>query len=66
LGYDIEDNKSYVVNEADADIVLRIYVKYLAGSTMAEIIRYFNENQVKTLRGKPYSKNSLRNVLKNR
>ena len=39
---------------------------YIAGSTVADIIRYLNENQIKTRLGNPYNKNSLRTVLKNR
>ena len=66
LGYDIDDNKQYVINEGEAAIVKRIFEMYLAGSTMAEIIRYLNENQVKTSKGNPYNKSSIRRVLINK
>ena len=66
LGYDIDEEKRYVVNEGEATIVRRIYEMYLAGSTMAQIIRYLNENGVKTSRGNEYSKNSIRRILTNK
>ena len=66
LGYDIDENKRYIINDGEAAVVRRIYEMYLAGSTMANIIRYLNENQIKTNKGNPYTKNSLRTVLKNR
>ena len=66
LGYDIDENKKYVINEQEAAVVQRIYSMYLDGKTMAEIIRYLNENQIKTSHHKPFNKNSLRTILKNR
>jgi DNA invertase Pin-like site-specific DNA recombinase len=66
LGYDIDENKRYVVNESEAAIVRRIYEMYLNGSTMADIIRYLNENQIKTSLGNPYNKNSIRLILTNK
>jgi len=66
LGYDIDEDKRYVVNEGEAAIVRRIYEMYLAGSTMAQIIRYLNENQIQTSRGNEYGKNSIRQILTNK
>jgi len=65
LGYKIVD-KRFVVDEATAPIVRRIFEMYLAGSTMAEIIRHLNENGVSTSRGNTYNKNSIRTILTNR
>ena len=65
LGYTIIDKK-FVVDEATAPIVRRIFEMYLAGSTMAEIIRHLNENGIKTSRGNAYNKNSIRTILTNR
>jgi hypothetical protein len=39
---------------------------YLAGNTMADVIRYLNENGVKSSRGNEYGKNSIRKILTNR
>ena len=66
LGYDTDENKKYVINEGEAAVVRRIFDMYLAGSTMAEIIRYLNENQVKTGTGNSYTKNSIRRILINK
>ena len=64
LGYKIVDKK-FVVDDDTAPIVKRIFEMYLAGNTMADIIRYLNENGVKTSQGNPYNKNSIRQILTN-
>ena len=66
LGYKVDENKRFVINEEEAPIVKRIFEMYLAGSTMAQIIRYLNENQIKTSRGNEYNKNSIRGILTNK
>jgi len=66
LGYSIDENKHYVINESEAVVVRRIYDMYINGSTVTEIIRYLNENQIKTRLGIPFNKNSLNVLLKNR
>ena len=66
LGYDIDENKRYIINEEEAAVVQKIYDMYIGGMTMAEIIRHLNEKQIKTSHGKPFNKNSLRTILKNR
>jgi len=47
LGYKIV-GKKYAIDEETVPIVKRIFEMYLAGNTMADIIRYLNENGVKT------------------
>jgi DNA invertase Pin-like site-specific DNA recombinase len=66
LGYKIDEDKRFAINEEEASIVKRIFEMYLAGSTMAQIIRYLNENQIKTSRGNEYNKNSIRGILTNK
>ena len=65
LGYKIVDKK-FAINEETAPIVKRIFEMYLAGKTMAEIIRHLNENGVKTSYGNAYNKDSIRRILTNR
>jgi len=65
LGYKIVDKK-FVIDDDTAPIVKRIFEMYLAGSPMADIIRYLNENGVKTSRGNEFNKNSIRLILTNR
>ena len=64
LGYKIVDKK-YAIDEDTAPIVKRIFEMYLAGNKMAEIIRYLNENGIKTSRGNPYNKNSIKRIITN-
>ena len=59
LGYKIVE-KRFTIDDETAPIVKSIFEMYLAGHTMADIIRYLNENGVKTSRGNPYNKNSIR------
>jgi len=65
LGYKIVDKK-YVINEDTAPIVRRIYAMYAANATMADIIRYLNQQGIKTQKGNEYNKNSIRRILTNR
>ena len=65
LGYKIVDKK-FAINDDEAPIVKRIFEMYLAEKTMADITRYLNENGVKTSKGNPYNKDSIRRILTNR
>ena len=66
LGYDVDENKRFIINEGEAAIVKRIFEMYLAGNTMTEIIRYLNDNGIKSSRRNNYDKNSIRRILTNR
>ena len=66
LGYRVNENKQFAVDENTAHIVRKIFEMYLSVSTMAEIIRYLNVSQVKTSRGNEYNKNSIRRILTNK
>ena len=65
LGYKIVAKK-FAIDEETAPIVKRIFEMYLSGNTMADIIRHLNENSIKTSKGNPYNKNSIRTILTNR
>ena len=65
LGYKVE-NKRYIIDEDTAPIVKRIFQMYISGSTMAQIVKYLNENSVKTARGNEFNKNSIRRILTNK
>ena len=58
--------KKFVIDEEKAPIVQEIFEKYANGSTMADIIRYLNEKQIKTSQGNEFNKNSIRKILLNR
>ena len=67
LGYRIDKNtKKYVIDEATAPVVKRIFEMYAEGATVADICRYMNSHGVKTSRGNEFNKNSLRKMLMNR
>ena len=65
LGYKIVDKK-FAIDEDEAPIVKRIFEMYIAGNTMADIIRYLNECGLKTKYGNSYNKDSIRRILINR
>ena len=56
----------YEIDETNALIVRKIFEMYSEGSTMADIIRYLNTNQLKTRLGNEYNKNSIRRMLLNK
>ena len=65
LGYHVVD-KRFTVDCAEAEIVRKIFEMYLNRRTMAEIIRYLNDHQVKTSQGNLYNKSSIRRILTNK
>ena len=66
LGYCVDKNKNIQINEQTAPIVVKIYEMYASGHSMAEIIRYLNDNGYKTSYGNEFNKNSLHRILTNR
>jgi len=66
LGFSADEDKRIIINESEAAIVKRIFEMYLGGSTMADIIRYLNDNQIRTSKGNAYDKNSIRRILLNK
>ena len=65
LGFKTE-GKRIVVDPLTAPIVVKIFEMYVTGSTMADIIRYLNANQVKTSYGNEFNKNSINRILRNK
>lgn len=65
LGFKVID-KQIIVDEANAPHVLRIFELYANGSTMLEIIEYLNGMGVRTSHGRPFKKNSLQPILRNK
>lgn len=66
LGFRVDENKQFQIDEEDAHVVRKIFNMYADGKTMAEIIRYLNRMQLKTSRGNEYNKNSIRRILTNK
>ena len=65
LGYKINSDKDYVVDENTAVVVRRIYEMYADGYTVKEICQELNAAGYKTSTGKPFSYHSLHRILSN-
>lgn len=65
LGLKLDKERHFIIDPETAPIVRRIYDMYASGQTVTEIIEELNEEGIRTNMGKPFTKNSLRTVLKN-
>ena len=66
LGYKVDKEKRFQIDEETAPIVVKIFELYASGHTVTEICKYMNTQQIKTSTGSEFNKNSLRTILKNR
>jgi site-specific DNA recombinase len=64
LGYDIVDGK-YIINEKETETVRLIFDLYAQGYGYRHIIDELNLRGYRTKKGKPFSKNSIYEILKN-
>ena len=65
LGYKIDANKNYVIDENSAFLVKQIYDRYANGYTIKEICKELNDAGHKSSTGKSFTYNSLHRVLSN-
>lgn len=65
LGYKIDEDKNYVIDEKTAVIVKRIYELYADGSTVKEICKELNASGYKSSTGKTFAAGSLHRILTN-
>ena len=65
LGYKIDEDKNYIIDENTAFIVKRIYELYSEGYTVREICKELNASGYKTSTGKKFSYSSLHRILTN-
>ena len=65
LGYKIDADKNYMIDENTACVVKRIYEMYADGFTIKEICQELNANGHKSSTGKSFTYNSLHRVLTN-
>lgn len=65
LGYDIDENLNYVINETEAMAVKLIFDMYAKGYSMRQIIEKLNADGYRTKRGNAFGKNSLYDLLHN-
>ena len=66
LGYKKGEDKKYVIDDTTAPIVQRIFNDYANGKPIKKIVRELNEQGIKTSRGKDFTINGLRSILKNK
>lgn len=66
LGYKTGPDKKFVIDENTAPTVKMIFTMYADGKTVTEIVDKLNELGLRTLRGGPFTKNSLHSILKNK
>lgn len=66
LGYKIDSDKNYVIDEETAPIVRKMFQMLANGYNYADIARYLNERGIKTSRGAQWNKNSFQSVFSNR
>lgn len=65
LGYLTDKDKKYIIDPKNAPTVKLIFSMYAEGSTVTEIINHLNSQGLTTVKGKPFSKNSLYSILNN-
>lgn len=65
LGYDIDSEKHYVINEDEAETVRFIFAQILVGKSYGAIINDLNDQGKLTKRKQPWGKNSIHELLKN-
>jgi DNA invertase Pin-like site-specific DNA recombinase len=66
FGYDINDDKKYVINETNASAVRKIYKKFLEGKNLNEILNYLIEKGFKTTKDREFSDyQQVKNILTN-
>lgn len=63
LGYDLDETKHIVVNEAEAEIVRTIFRMYLDGYSYSDIAKALNTAGHTTKIGNPFNKNSFSSLL---
>ena len=65
MGYDVDDKGELVINEAEAQIVRRIFQLYLDGMGMHRIAKLLNQENVPTVTDAKWHDTTVRNILKN-
>ena len=65
LGYDVAFDKTYLVNEEEAQAVKIIFDMYVNGYSYSNIIDKINDLGYRTKRGNKFGKNSLHGILSN-
>ena len=65
LGYLTGPDKKFIIDPDSAPTVKLVFDLYSKGKTIAQIVSILNERGHRTLKGRPFTHNSLRTMLKN-
>jgi len=65
LGYKIAADKSFIIDEKEAEAVKIIFDMFVSQKPNAEICAYLNSIGIKTRRGNHFTKNAIPNIIKN-
>lgn len=65
LGYDLDKDKKYIINEHEAEAVRSVFQMFAQGHSYGEIVDELNHRGYCTKRGQPFGKNSIFDLLKN-
>ena len=65
LGYLTGSDKKFIIDPENAPTVKLVFDLYSKGKTIAQIVSILNERGHRTLKGRPFTHNSLRTMLKN-
>lgn len=66
LGYKVDKDRQFYVDEDEAKIVVEIFKRYARGETKKEIVEDLKRRQIKTSRGNYFAPNSLNHILRNK
>lgn len=66
LGYDLDADHNYVINEIEAQAVRDIFQAVLDGTGYTALMQDLNRRGVKTKFGRPFGKTSFHDILKNK
>ena len=66
LGYQTAEDKSLVIEPVGAKAVQLIFDMYIKGKSHVEICDYLNNQGFRTVQGKPFNKNSITKIIKNK
>ena len=66
LGYKVNKDRTFYVDEEEAAIVREIYERYASGESKAEIVRDLQRRRIKTSIGNEFTYNSLNHLLTNK
>jgi site-specific DNA recombinase len=66
LGYKVDENKRFVIDELTSPTVLKVFEMYSSGHKISEIIDHLNSQGIMTSRGVQFNKNSISKMLRNK